>query len=167
MTTAAQSAGQRRSHLSVTFFYGGYLGLMYRTSSDFNGSPTIASSRGSSIFWRLCWSKSLGIGGSPDVLYWAHVLGVAINRHYVPVKVKSGLDVKRLKDLARISLPLSVPGYIHSSCLSATVSYVILKYASQTGLGIYGVALTFQGMGHDVYDCLEPDIHHKNDLSVR
>lgn len=126
--------------------YGAYLGVMYRTSSDFRRlsyNNVISSLFG---FAALIIVKVWGYWGLAARFVFQNIVSVYVNRRYLPVKVKAVLDVKGLAQLAKISLPLSIPGYIHTSCLSASLSVIILQYCGQSGLGVYGVALTFQGM---------------------
>jgi O-antigen/teichoic acid export membrane protein len=129
-----------------TATYGLYLSVMYRTSSDFKRLSYNNVISCSFSFIALILVKLLGYWGLATRAVFQNVAGITINRHYVPVKVKATFDSKRLWALARISLPLSIPGYVQSSFLNATVSFIILKYCGQSGLGIYGVALTLQGM---------------------
>jgi hypothetical protein len=126
--------------------YGAYLGVMYRTSSDFRRlayNNVIATIIG---FSALTFVKVFGYWGLIARSIITSGVGLFLGRRYVPVNEKAELDAKGLVALAKISLPLSVPGYIGTSCLSATLSYLILQYRGQSGLGIYGVALTFQAM---------------------
>jgi hypothetical protein len=126
--------------------YGAYFGVMYRTSSDFKRlsyNNVIASASG---FISLVLVKIWGYWGLAARSLLQNVVGLYFNRHYLPVKVKATFDIKGIVNLAKISLPLSIPGYISTSCLSASLSLIVLKYCGESGLGIYGVALTFQGM---------------------
>lgn len=129
-----------------TAIYGAYLGVMYRTSSDFQRlsfNSVISSVFG---FVALVLVKTWGYWGLAARFILQNSVGLYINRRYLPVKVTASFDAKRLAELAKISLPLSIPGYIHTSCLAASLSVIVLKYCGESGLGNYGVALTFQGM---------------------
>lgn len=126
--------------------YGAYLGVMYRTSSDFKRlsyNNVVTSVIG---FCSLVIVKLFGYWGLAVRFVLINSAGVIINHHFLPVKVRAEFDFKRLMSLAQIALPLSVPGYIHTSCLSASISFIMLQYCGQSALGIYGMALTFQGM---------------------
>ncbi len=126
--------------------YGAYLAVMYRTSSDFKRlsyNNIIASVAG---FAALGLVKAWGYWGLASRLAFQNIVGLYINRRHVPVKVKAALDIQRLVNLAKISLPLSIPGYIGTSWLTASISYFVLKYCGQSGLGIFGVASTFLAM---------------------
>ena len=126
--------------------YGLYLGVMYRTSSDFQRlsyNNIISSVFG---FIALVIVKVWGYWGLAARLILQNVVSLYVNRRYLPVKVKASFDLPRFVALAKISLPLSIPGYIHTSCLGASLSLIVLKYCGQADLGIYGIALTFQGM---------------------
>ncbi|MEI7900046.1 MAG: oligosaccharide flippase family protein [bacterium] len=126
--------------------YGAYLGVMYRTSSDFKRltyNSTIASIFG---FGALVIVKVWGYWGLAVRALLSNTVALYLSRRYVPVKVKAKFDVRGLIDLAKISLPLSIPGYIGTSFLTASMSFIVLKYCGQHGLGIYGTAFTFQAM---------------------
>jgi O-antigen/teichoic acid export membrane protein len=126
--------------------YGAYLGVMYRTSSDFKRltyNSTIASVFG---FGALVIVKVWGYWGLAVRAALSNIVALYVSRRYVPVKVKAKFDVRGLIDLAKISLPLSIPGYIGTSFLTASMSFIVLKYCGQHGLGIYGTAFTFQAM---------------------
>lgn len=148
-----------------SMIYGLYLGVMYRTSQDFK---------------RLSYNNIVGtvIGFASLVFvkwfgYWGIILrnglqlatGLWFNQKYVPVRVKSVFDRGRFLKLAKMSLPLSLPGYISTSLTTATLSVVILKYLGQADLGIYGMSLALQGMAMIVTTALSqmyyPKIMHK------
>jgi len=127
-----------------TVYYGAYLNVMYRTSSDFKQlsyNNLVASVLNLGL---LVLVKIWGYWGLALRFVSASVLSVVINRHFAPVKVKAEWNAQRFVDLAKISLPLSIPGYINTSFLSATLSYFILQYSGEHGLGVYGIAITFQ-----------------------
>ena len=126
--------------------YGAYLGVMYRTSSDFKRLSYNNVALSILGFVALAIVKVWGYWGLAARALLHNLASLCLYRHYLPVKVKASLDVKRLVDLAKISLPLSIPGYFSTSCLSASLSFLVLKYCGQRELGIYGVALSFQGM---------------------
>jgi len=126
--------------------YGAYLGVMYRTSFDFKRlayNNVITSVLG---FGALALVKVWGYWGLAARVILGSTVGLHLGRRYVPVKVRAALDGKDLVALARISLPLSIPGYIGTSCLSASLSFIVLHYCGQSGLGVYGMALAFQAM---------------------
>lgn len=127
--------------------YGAYLGVTYRTSSEFK---RLSYNRVITTVCSLCaliLVKVWGYWGLAARRVLSSIMGLFISRHYAPVKVKAALDVKVLIKLAKISIPLSIPGYISSSCLSASLSFIVLKYCGQSGLGIYTTGLMLQGMG--------------------
>lgn len=131
---------------SWAVMFGGYFSVMYRSSSDFERlayNNTMAAVFG---FGALVLVKAWGYWGLAARAVLQGAVGLYLARRNVPVKVKAVLDVKGLVTLAKISLPLSIPGYISTSFLSASLSFIILKYCGQSGLGVYGLALTFQAM---------------------
>ena len=147
-----------------TSFYGVYLGIMYRTTQDFkrltynNLLSTIFG------FFLLVLVKLWGYWGVALRNGLQLLTGLWLNRAHVPVRVKSSFDGDRLKELAKISLPISVPGYISTSLTTATLSFVILKFLGQGELGIYGVSLTLQLMAMTITSSLSqiyyPKIMH-------
>jgi hypothetical protein len=124
--------------------YGAYLNVMYRTSLEFkqlsynNLITTIIG------FLAIGFVKLWGYWGLALRLSINRIVFIYTHRHYLPVRVKACWDPKRLLSLIKISLPLAIPGYIRTSCLSATLCYVIFRYCGEAGLGNYGIALTFQ-----------------------
>jgi O-antigen/teichoic acid export membrane protein len=126
--------------------YGVYLGVMYRSSSDFKRLSYNSVIAKVVDFSSLVAVKLWGYWGLAARTVIGSTMGLYLGRHYVPVKVKATLDVKVLKDLAKISLPISIPGYIGTSFLTASLSFIILKYCGQHGLGIYAMAFTFQAV---------------------
>ena len=126
--------------------YGAYLGVLYRTSSEFKRlayNSTITSVIG---FATLVMVKLWGYWGLAARVVLASTLGLYLTRRYVPVKVEATFNRQGLATLAKIALPLSIPGYIGTSCLSASLSFIVLRYCGEAGLGVYGMALTFQTM---------------------
>jgi O-antigen/teichoic acid export membrane protein len=146
-------------------FYGIYLGVMYRTSQDFKQltyNNVLSATFGVILLvvvkvWGY-WGVALRSGVQSLTSLW-------LNHTYAPVKVKSVFDSGRLFQLAKMSLPISVPGYVGTSLTSATMSFFIVTYFGQTELGIYGVALTLQGMAMIVTSAVGqlfyPKIMHK------
>lgn len=126
-------------------YYGAYQMVMYRSSSNFKrlAYNNLISSTLSFVY--LLFVKFFGYWGLAIRFILTNIQGVLINQRYLPVKIKAVFDYRRLCGLAKISLPLAVPGYIRTSFLGATLSGVILKYCGAEGLGLYGIALTFQG----------------------
>lgn len=126
--------------------YGVYLGVMYRSSSDFKRLSYNSVIAKVVDFSALVTVKIWGYWGLAARIVIGSMVGLYLGRHYVPVKVKATLNVKVLKDLAKISLPISIPGYIGASFLPASLSFIVLKYCGQHGLGIYAMAFSFQAV---------------------
>lgn len=135
--------------------YGAYLGVIYRTSNDFK-VLSINNSKGSVFgfvllplvnllgYWGLCARSALQ---TAFTLY--------LNHHRVPLKESARFDPKRLATLVRISLPLSIPGYVNTSLLTATINYSVFHFLTERDLGIYGVASTLQAMGMTVTSAMQ------------
>lgn len=126
--------------------YGTYLGVLYRTSSEFKRLAYNSTISSVISFGAVALVKVWGYWGLAARVVLGSTVGLYLARRHLPVKVKAALDVKGLVDLAKISLPLSIPAYISTTWLSASLSFIVLKYCGQSGLGIYGLALTFQAM---------------------
>lgn len=126
--------------------FGAYLGVMYRTSNDFKRLSYNSVIAKVVDFSSLIFVNIWGYWGLAMRSVFGNMTGLYMNIHYLPIRVKSVFDVKGLRELAKISLPLSVPGYLVTSFLTASVSYIILITCGEHGLGIYGMALAFQGM---------------------
>lgn len=146
-------------------FYGVYLGVMYRTSQDFKR-----------LTYNNLYSSTVGFVLLVIVKLWGYwgvivrngvqlVFGLWLNHKHVPVSVRGVWDPKRLWGLAKMSLPISVPGYVSTSLTTATLSFVILRYLGQADLGIYAISLSLQGMAMTVTTSLAqmfyPKIMHK------
>lgn len=127
-----------------TIYYGAYQTVMYRSSSDFKRLTYNNLISGILGFFYVGFVKFFGYWGLAVRTLAINIQSLLINGRYLPVKVKAVFDYKRLVGLAKISIPLSVPGYIQISFLNATVSGIILRYCGETGLGIYGIAIIFQ-----------------------
>lgn len=130
----------------INSIYGFYLNTMYRTSFDFKrlsyNNVTAKVVDSIALVCVYFW----GFWGLAIRYVFGSMVGLYLNIHYVPVKVKAVFDTKRLLDLAKISLPLAIPGYIGSSFLTASISFIILSCCGTHGLGIYGLAVSFQVM---------------------
>lgn len=132
--------------LIMITFYGGFLGILYRTSTDFKR-----------LGWNQLLGSIVGLLGLGFVKMWGF-FGIAvrqsitnlfllfIQRKYCPVYVKSLCDFHRLKNLASISLRFSLPAYFHASGLAAAKSSLILYFCSPKELGIYTMAVMIQGL---------------------
>ena len=120
--------------------YGIYLGIMYRTSSDFR--RLAANNLLNSIvgFAALGLVRLWDYFGLACRMVSLSMVSLLINRYYVPVKVKAIFNLRELWRLSKISLRFSLPAYFHSSFLLASRRALILYYCFQTGLGLYSFA---------------------------
>lgn len=145
--------------------YGAYLGVIYRTSQDFK-RLTYNNLMGNVCgFLLLPAVKFFGYWGVAARNGLLLATGLLLNHNYAPVQVEGRFDRIRLVQLAKMSLPLSVPGFINTSLTGATVSYVILRLLGEADLGIYGMSLALQSMAMTVTTSLcqicYPKIMHK------
>ena len=126
--------------------YGLYLQTMYRSNSDFvklSNNQVITSV---SAFLMLIFVKFFAYWGFLGRFFTQGLINVYVHRRFNPAKVKAKFDLNRLKKLAIMSLPLSVPAYIDTYLLNSTISFFILNYLGERDLGIYAWALMLQGM---------------------
>ena len=139
---------------SIALFYGVFLGIMYRTASDFKRlslNNLISSGVGFCLlvlvrFWGYC-------GVAARFMLFTGIQ-VFINHKYMPVKVKAHFDWKKFKELASISLKFSIPAYMHASGLTATRASLLLYFCGTSGLGIYAMAATFLGLAMNLSNSL-------------
>lgn len=146
---------------SIGLLYGAYLGVMYRTSSNFKrlsynnvisttiGVPLLTFVR----FWGY-WGLALRSIFNSLSLVW-------LNQFYLPVKVKAVFNLKTIKELAKISLRFSVPGYLHSTALVASVNALILYFSGERVLGVYTLALSVKTMALTFSKALSQIFHVK------
>lgn len=126
--------------------YGLYLQSMYRSSNDFvklSNNQLVASI---TAFVLLALVKFFSYWGFLVRFFIQGGISVWIHERLNPAPVKAKFDLMRLKDLAKISLPLSVPAYIDSYMLNSSISFFVLTYLGKNSLGIYSWALMLQGM---------------------
>lgn len=146
---------------AVALVYGAYLGVMYRTTSDFRRlsyNNVLCAMLGTlELTWVRLWA------------YWGLALRFAVmsattvfvNRRYLPVKPRAVFDFKALRSLAGMSLRFSIPGYLHSAALTASLNALMLRYGGEHGLGIYGLAVMVQGMAMVFGNALNQMLHVK------
>ena len=131
------------TQISVTIgsIYGAFLGVMYRTSSDFKrlSYNTIFSTL-ISVF-TLPFVKLFGFLGLAIRLAGTNLFSIWINRRYLPVKVTARFNWQELKSLMAMSLRFSIPGYLDTSALSATFSVILLFACGQESVGLFAFAL--------------------------
>lgn len=142
-----------------SMMYGAYLGVMYRTSSEFKRLTynSLISTLLSAI--ELTFVKLWGYWGLATRFILTHIQSLWLNHHYVPVKVKAHFDRNALISLAKMSLRFSVPGYLHSSALVASMNTIILYYCGEGGLGVYTFSTTILAMALVFSNSLSQFVH--------
>ena len=139
---------------SILMTYGAYLAVMYRTSANFKRlsfNNIISTVLGT---FELVFVKIWDYWGLAIRFIILNLTSVWLNHHFLPVKVKALFDYKELRNLAKISLRFSVPGYLHSSALMASTNALILYFSGEGGLGIFAMAVMIQGMALTFTDAL-------------
>ena len=123
--------------------YGTFLGIMYRTSSDFkrlSGNNLIASIYS---FVALGFVRLWGYFGIALRLSSVAAFTIFLHRKYLPVKIKTVWRPQVFKELSGISLRFALPAYFHSTGLAATKNALILYFCAKEGLGIFTIATSF------------------------
>lgn len=131
--------------ISWMTIYGAFLGIMYRTSSDFKRLSVNSLCSAMWAFFALLLVRLMGYYGLAIRMASTAIFNICLNSRYLPVTVKSICDFKRLKELAAISLKFALPAYFHSTGLTATMNALLLYFCSKEGLGIFAIALSIQG----------------------
>lgn len=122
-----------------------YLNILYRSNDDF-----LKLNRNMLI------TAGMGVLTLP-LIYFFHFSGLAVRKilqdftnlytlyKRAPYRVKAKFNLKEIKNLAKVSLPLQLPVYLDSHLLKATISLFILKYLGEEQLGLFAMALMLQG----------------------
>ena len=126
--------------------YGLYLQTLYRSSNDFRKLSYNQLATSISAFILLFLVKLWGYFGFAVRNGTIGLVGLFTHERFVPDKVKATFDKKRLLELGKISLPLSIPAYIDTYLLNSSISFFILTYLGEKDLGVYGMALMLQGI---------------------
>ena len=124
--------------------YGGFLAIIYRRSMEFKRlsyNSLVASITG---VVGLIFVKPLGYFGIALRTCIVDMVSIYCNRKYIPMKIAAVWNKKRFLELIKISIPLSLIGYIRTSFLTASFSYLVLRYCGEKDLGLYGIAVVFQ-----------------------
>lgn len=130
--------------VSIQFAYGSFLQIIYRRSLEFKR-----------LSYNGLWEAGVGVVllsavkafGYYGLVIRASLMSIVrffLDRKYVPEKIACKWDTKIFLSTASISLPLSVIGYINTAFLSATFSYMVLRYCGERSLGLIGMAMSFQ-----------------------
>ena len=128
----------------VSLFYGVFLGIMYRTASDFKRLSINNLISAGAGFGFLVLVRFWGYCGVAARFMLFTGIQVFVNHKYMPVKVKAHFEWKKFKELASISLKFSIPAYMHASGLTATRASLLLYFCNTAGLGIYSMAAAFK-----------------------
>ena len=133
--------------VAVAMSYGIFLQTLYRRSLEFKQlsyNGLVASIIG---FLSLYFVKIWGFVGLALKVDFLNISRVYLDARHVPIRVKMAWDFKTFCDLVKISVPLSLEGYIRTSFFTATFAYLVVTYCSTRDLGLYGVAAAFEGIG--------------------
>lgn len=128
--------------------YGGYLSTLYRSNKEFLKLSHIRLTANTGLLVSLVFVYFFGFFGLAIRNSISNILSIGLQQRFLPVKVRSKLDVSALWENAKISLPLSIPGYINTSFLTASILSVILLSNDKKTLGMYTFAMFIYGFGH-------------------
>ena len=124
---------------------GAFYGVLYRTNKDFlrlNQGLYYATGAGVLL---LPFLYLFGFFG----LSLRKFVQASINLYYLkkkaPFKIRAAFSLSQLKSFARISLPLNLPSYFDGFFLKGTVAFFVLNELGEFDLGIYSMAVTFNG----------------------
>ena len=125
--------------------YGTYLQTMYRRSMEFKRLSYNSLIMSVICFVLLIAVKFFGFFGLAVRQITQGAIRVWLDAKYLPVKVKAKWDSKIFIHLAKISIPLSLIGYIRTSFITSTFSLIVLRYCGEGSLGLYGIAVAIEG----------------------
>jgi O-antigen/teichoic acid export membrane protein len=126
--------------------YGVYLQTLYRSANDFKKLSYNQLASTISAFFLLVLVKIWGYWGFVARFSIQGFIGLFVHEYYVPEKIKATFNLKQLLQLAKISIPLTIPSYLDTYVLSSSISFFILSYMGEKKLGLYSMALMLQGM---------------------
>lgn len=124
--------------------YGTYLQTMYRRSMEFKRLSYNNLIMSVICFVLLIAVRFFGFFGLAVRQAGQGIIRVWLDAKYLPVKVAARWNRRIFVQLAKISLPLSVVGYIRTSFLTSTFSFLVLRYCGEAALGLYGIAAAFE-----------------------
>lgn len=124
--------------------YGIYMQTVYRRSLEFKRLSWNSLATSMVSFVLLILVKVWGYYGLALRQVFTNVIRMFFDAKYIPEKIRMSWNWNRFASLVKISVPLSIEGYIRTSFLSATFGYLVLKYCSAKDLGLYGIAMSFE-----------------------
>lgn len=124
--------------------YGIYMQTVYRRSLEFKRLSWNGLVASIVAFALLILVKVWGYYGLALRMVFTNIIRMFYDARYIPEKIRMSWNWDRFVSLVKISVPLSIEGYIRTSFLSATFGYLVLKYCSEKDLGLYGIAMSFE-----------------------
>ena len=134
-----------QSVVVVAGTYGVYLQTIYRRSMEFKRLSYNGLIASSLSFVLLVVVKFWGYFGLVIKTVVFNIVRVLLDARYLPVKIRMTWDRACFVELAKMSIPLSLEGYIRTSFMTATFGFFVVKYCSPEDLGVYGIAAAFEG----------------------
>lgn len=128
----------------VSSSYGIYMQTVYRRSLEFKRLSFNGFVASIASFCLLILVKIWGYYGLALRLVLSNIIRMVYDAKYIPEKIAMRWNWRCFCSLVKISLPLSLEGYIRTSFFSATFGYLVLKYCSEKDLGLYGIAMSFE-----------------------
>lgn len=126
--------------------YGTFVQTIYRRSLEFKRLSYNSLIASIYAFISLVIIKFLGYYGLALRQVTVTAIQHLLNLKYIPVRIKMKWDWQEFKELAKISIPISIYGYIRTSLENAVFGTLAIKYCGAEGLGLFGVAASFEGV---------------------
>lgn len=125
--------------------YGQHLQILYRSNSDFRKLGNIQLSTSIISFVLLILVKFFNIWGFAIRSALQYIVNLYILIKRSPNKIKPYADFREIVQLAKVSIPISLPYYINNNLIKSSISLLIITYLDAKNLGIYVMAMTLQG----------------------
>lgn len=126
--------------------YGTFVQTIYRRSLEFKRLSYNGLIASIYAFISLVLIKFWGYYGLALRQTTITLIQHLLNLKYIPIRIRMKWDWQEFKDLAKISIPISIYGYIRTSLENAVFATLAIRYCGAEGLGLFGVASSFEGV---------------------
>lgn len=131
--------------VAITGSYGIYQQTIYRRSMEFKRLSYNSLISSFVTLAGLLPVRLFGFYGLAIKSIAGNLTRIWFDAKYIPLKVKANWNKEVFYNLAKISIPLSLEGYIRTSFVTATFAFLVVKYCGKRDLGVYGIAAAFEG----------------------
>lgn len=132
--------------VAVGLSYGIFLQTIYRRSLEFKQLSYNGLAASIVGFLSLLFVRAWGFAGLVLKVSSLNIVRVFLDARFIPLKIKMAWDWNTFIGLAKISIPLSLEGYVRTSFFTATFAYLVVHYCGTRNLGLYGIAAAFEGV---------------------